>query len=192
VPLLAYDARVPLPYASQAARFLVALVTGLALAPACSSRAPAFVLAPIAETDAGERKAQLSAEGGAPSSAPPRMCQAMLHVGAVVATPASCWLDQKVAHKTAVLHYPCAGGPAEAAFGVPFQGIADESGAIDLSAKTTYKWSGDNCTWESTQRVRGVLAEGEVTYTYEEQPIAGDACSPAYCKATTPVTVQLK
>jgi hypothetical protein len=178
--------------ASKAPLFLCALAGSLVVATSCSARTPAFVFVPVVDTDGGERKAELSSEGGAAPSGPKRLCQALLHVGTVNATPASCWLDQKVAHKTALLHYPCAGGAAEAAFGVPFHGVADEIGAIDLTAKTTYKWSGDGCTWESTQRIAGVLSEGELTYTYEEQPIEGTACSPAYCKAVTSVTVELK
>jgi hypothetical protein len=172
--------------------FGLACTLTLGTAGACAPTAPQFVLAPVNEADSGTSHASSApapaAEGGAPS--PALLCEATLRVGVVVPSPATCWLDQKVAHKTALLKYPCAGGPATAGFGVPFEGLADETGAVDLVAKTTYRWSGDGCNWESTQRIRGVLGEGELTYTYEEQPIDGSGCSPAYCKATTPVVVQ--
>jgi hypothetical protein len=172
----------------------LAIALGVGLAVACGANAPQFVLAPVSDADAGAHRASSDAvpgpgaEAGAPQAG--RMCQATLRVGVVVPSPATCWLDQKVAHKTAVLNYPCAGGPAEAGFGVRFEGLTDEAGGVDLLAKTTYRWSGDHCNWESTQRIRGVLGEGELTYTYEEQPIDGTGCSPAYCKASTPVVVQ--
>ena len=170
----------------------IAAGTALAAFAACTPGGSVFVVAPVMDADAGPHPATsaLAAAGPAPSSN--KTCEATLRVGVVVPTPPTCWLDQKVAHKTAVLRYPCDGGPASAPFAIPFEGLIDDGGSVDLVARTTYRWSGDGCNWESTQRIRGVLAEGELTYTYEEQPIEGTGCSPAYCKARTAVAVQLR
>jgi hypothetical protein len=114
-------------------------------------------------------------------------CVATLTVGTVMSTPASCWIDEKVSQRSAVLRFPCGGGSASADFAVTFTGSV-VAGQVDIAATTTFPW-GDGCTWESQQRIVGPLWAGELTYTYSEHPISGSGCEPAVCTAKTAVAV---
>jgi len=102
--------------------------------------------------------------------------------------PLRCWIDEKVSSRNAILRYPCAGGSAEAVFAVPFHGTL-VGGTVDLAATTTFLWS-DGCSWESHQRIFGMLASAVLTYTYSEGPITGKSCAPAVCTARTDVFVR--
>ena len=118
---------------------------------------------------------------------PGKGCKVTLAVPAVSVTP-GCWIDEKVGQRSAVLVFACAGGPAEADFGVPFKGTVTD-GQVDIAATTTFPW-GDGCTWESHQRIGGSLASGELSYAYDEAPIAGKGCQPAHCKGSAPVAAR--
>lgn len=92
---------------------------------------------------------------------------------------ASCWIDERVTASPGRLDFPCGGGAATAVFGESsFSGSVD-GGAVDVGLKTRFTWS-DGCTWESTQRITGKLADRKLTFTYREAPLAGQKdCAPA-------------
>ena len=115
-------------------------------------------------------------------------CTVVLSVATVTPSPASCWIDQKVSNETTKLEWDCDSGAAEADFDVPFMGTV-MNGNVAISATTTFAW-GDGCTWESKQSIAGALSTKTLTYSYSEDPVGGTNCAPAYCKATTPVTVE--
>ncbi len=119
----------------------------------------------------------------------PMDCTVTLSV-ADVTTTQGCWIDEKVSHRTALLHWACDAGAAEANFGVAFVGTVQEpSTYVSLSATTTFVWS-DACTWQSEQRIEGTLSSGALQYTYSEKPVEGTNCAPAYCTGTAVVSVQ--
>lgn len=125
-------------------------------------------------------------DAGAPASP----CTAPLHVGAITPSSATCYVDL-IVHEgdegTAL--FDCDGGGwAEAHFaGGTFTG-AIQNGEVDLCSGTTFPWS-DGCTWASAQRISGNLESKTLTFTYDEQPIAGTGCESA-CSATGTVLVQ--
>jgi hypothetical protein len=160
------------------------LLAGVA-AGACGGT-PALVVAPV-EPALVPGRAAAPADGGAPDGA--AICHRVLRVGPVTPTPSTCWIDERVGKKTAPLTYPCAGGAAAADFGTRFEGTADSSGNLRLEATTTFHWSGDGCTWQSTQRIGGNLGAGELVYAYEERPVEGSGCAPAKCTARAAVRV---
>lgn len=165
--------------------FFLCLVMGVA-AGACGSGTPALVVAPV-ESPLAAGRAVTPVEGGPKEGA--AICRRVLRVGPVAPTPSSCWIDERVGNKTALLTYPCTGGAAAADFGVRFEGTTDSKGSVRLEAMTTFPWSGDGCTWQSTQRIGGNLGAGELVYTYEEHPIEGSGCAPAECTARAAVHV---
>jgi hypothetical protein len=106
-----------------------------------------------------------------------------------VPTPGTCWIDERVGKKTALLTYPCEGGAATADFGARFEGTVEPGGNLRAEARTTFHWSGDGCTWQSVQRIVGNLGAGGLVYTYEEHPVEGGGCAPAECTARVAVRV---
>ena len=102
----------------------------------------------------------------------------------------SCVIDERVTSQPGTLTYSCNGnGVATADFGASrFQGTV-QGGSVDLTLITQFTFS-DHCNWQSLQHIRGTLAGGQLTYTYEEAPIPGQrGCAPA-CTTSTSVTVR--
>lgn len=114
-------------------------------------------------------------------------CQRTLEVG-VVRTRAGCEIDERVSGQTTVLTYGCGDGPASASFAdATFTGGVT-NGALDVAIETAFQFT-DGCTWRTKQRIQGVLASGQLQYSYEEQPDPGQQGCAAGCLADAPVRV---
>lgn len=111
-------------------------------------------------------------------------CQITLSV-ARVQTRAGCTIDERVSGQSAVLTYPCDGGPATAAFGASVFTGSVTGGEVDVSIETHFPFS-DGCQWRSKQRIAGRLG-GPLAYTYEEMPEPGQGRCAAGCTASASV-----
>ena len=85
------------------------------------------------------------------------------------------------------LDYPCDGGGVTATFGSIVSTGRVRDGLVELTAGTRFDWQ-DGCTWETSQRISGRLADGQLAYEYEEKPVAGTACASA-CSASGRINV---
>ncbi len=147
---------------------------------------------PIADTGADVVPSPLCAvvDGGVPQS----VCTANVHVVNVAPSSVTCYVDTVIhTGDNGTVSYACNGSSsnwavADFGAGVEFTGSVHDGTVLDLCTGTTFPFS-DGCTWASAQRITGDVASGTLSFTYEEQPIAGTGClSP--CSASGTILVQ--
>ncbi len=129
-------------------------------------------------------------DGGAPGS----VCSVNVHVVNIAPSSVTCFVDTVIhTGDNGTVSYACNGSSsnwAVADFGpnTEFVGAVHDGTVVDLCTGTTFQFS-DGCTWASAQRITGDVSSGTLSFTYEEQPIAGSNClSP--CSASGTLAVQ--
>jgi len=129
---------------------------------------------------------------------PVDICTVSVRVGAIVPSMSTCFVDT-IVHEGDVgtVRYACQDAPSNWAVadfdGGEFVGTAtdDSTGVkeiVDVCTGTTFTWS-DGCTWASAQRISGGIQTGELSFSYDEEPIDGGPCEPP-CTATATLIVQ--
>jgi len=158
----------------------VSLLCALALCAACGS--------PRRQTVATTPISTPATATVAVAPGPGAQCQSQLEVGRVQTRP-GCQIDERVSQQTTVLTHPCGGdGPASATFAdAVFQGNVN-AGELDVSIETFFDFS-DGCRWRTKQRLQGTLASGQLAYSYEEQPTAGQRGCAQGCFASATARV---
>ncbi|MBI5513669.1 MAG: hypothetical protein HY909_07860 [Deltaproteobacteria bacterium] len=120
--------------------------------------------------------------------APGALCTAELTAHPTVGA-GGCFIDERVTRSVGLLRYPCAGGPATAAFATAtFSGTVTD-GVAELQLTTRFHFS-DGCDWQSTQRLHGPLASRHLAYTYTEAPVPGQRGCASSCRATADVELR--
>lgn len=122
-----------------------------------------------------------------PSGGPGAICTAVVTVRQT-AGAGGCFIDERVTGAPGVLRYPCAGGPATAAFATAtFAGTVTD-GVVDLRLVTSFDFS-DHCRWQSTQTLHGTLDSHRLAFTYHEAPAPNQRGCASACSATATATV---
>ena len=91
---------------------------------------------------------------------------------------------------TGTIEYPCTGGPVSANIGaVTFTGTA-QNGAVTLTGVSTVIGP-DDCLWQDTHVISGVLASGGLSYSYSEKVIDKRGHSTCWQPCTETGTVKI-
>lgn len=172
-------------------RALISLVAAGALfaLSACVVQQPAAPVArPAYAVTASAQPVSAGVAYSAPAPVVAGSCSATLAVSPVQTRP-GCEIDERVSAQSATVSFPCAGGPAQAAFSdAVFGGTVSADGTVDLSIRTTFAYR-DGCQWETKQEIRGALASGTLSYAYFERPLEGQRGCARGCEAAATVRV---
>ncbi len=109
-------------------------------------------------------------------------CTARLIV-AQLRVQSGCTIDQRITQAPGVLEYACGGGWARASFGASAFAGTFRGGVINLQIRTAFPFT-DGCNWQTQQRIFGVLASGNLSYSYLESPMPGQTNCARPCGAT--------
>ena len=169
-------------------RALISLVAAGALfaLSACVVQQPAA--RPAYAVAASAQPVSAGVAYSAPAPVVAGACGATLAVSPVQTRP-GCEIDERVSAQSATVSFPCAGGPAQAAFSdAVFGGTVSADGTVDLSIRTTFAYR-DGCQWETKQEIRGALSSGALSYAYFERPLEGQRGCARGCEAAASVRV---